>query len=236
MVPISLLAVTFLAEATYPFSITLDVSTLWGNLKAIEWAPFAVPRFWGELVVDRGLRYALLGGMLAVVLDRSLSRMPTRAVATGLVVAFAIGVELVKLLFEGRAPKGENAIVAIAGGLVGIAVLPAAARWGPLRRHPAAALAGLAIALLVHVEDLAPFEFRFDPATVRARVPRIEWLPFQSYYGAASRAPSSISGARFRSPVCWASRWRWAPGGARWHQAWWASPPAAGSRRSRSPR
>ena len=183
VVPIALLAVTFLAEATYPFSITLDVSTLWGNLKAIAWAPFAVPRFWGELVVDRGLRYALLGGMLAVVVDRHLSRIPARTAAAGLVAAFAIGVELVKLLFEGRAPKVENAAVAIAGGLVGIAVLPAAARWDPVRRHPAAALGGLAILLLVHVE-LAPFEFGFDPATIRARLPRIEWLPFQSYYGA----------------------------------------------------
>jgi VanZ family protein len=183
VVPIALLAVTFLAEATYPFSITLDVSTLWGNLKAIQWVPFAVPRFWGDLVVDRGLRYALLGGMLAVVVGRHLSRMLGRTAAAGLVTAVAIGVELVKLLFEGRAPKVENAAVAIAGGLVGIAVLPAAARWDPLRRHPAAALAGLAILLLGYLE-LAPFEFRFDPAIIRARLPRIEWLPFQSYYGA----------------------------------------------------
>ena len=109
--------------------------------------------------------------------------MPTRPAAAGLVAALAIGIELVKLLIEGRAPKVENAAFAIAGGLVGIAILPAAARSDPVRRHPAAALGGLAMLLLVFLE-LTPFEFTFDPATIRARFPRVEWLPLQSYYGA----------------------------------------------------
>jgi VanZ family protein len=183
VVPMALLVFTVLAEATYPFAITLDVSTLWDNLKAIEWVPFAAPRFWGDLVVDRGLRYALLGGMLTAAVGRQLRHLPAQATAALLVAALAIGVEVVKLFFEGRPPKVENAVVAIAGGLVGIAVLPAAARSGPIRRHRAAALAGLAILLLVHVE-LAPFEFRLDPAALQAKLARIEWLPFQSYYGA----------------------------------------------------
>ena len=43
------------ADALYPYALTLDVSTAWGNLKRAQLAPLASfgRRFWGDILVDR---------------------------------------------------------------------------------------------------------------------------------------------------------------------------------------
>lgn len=188
IVPIALLAGTLLAQATYPFAITLDVSTVWSGFKGIEWVPFqAAPRSWGDLLVNRALCHALLGGLVVAAVRTLAPRRPALAAAAGLAVAFAVAVELSKLLFAGRVPSVENAAVATAAGLLGVAAIPPVARWAPIRNHSAAALAGLALLLLAYLQ-LAPFQFALDPASLQARLARVEWLPLRSYYGADFRS------------------------------------------------
>ena len=95
----------------------------------------------------------------------------------------AIGLEGGKLMIVGRAPNVDNVLLAVAGGLLGVTVLPALARLKIVREHAAAWLVAGAVALLVY-EELTPFAVIASRQMLPARIARIEWVPFTSYYGA----------------------------------------------------
>jgi VanZ family protein len=172
------------ADALYPFAVTLDVSTVWENVKAGTWRPLGSlgRAFWPDLIVEKAIAYAAA----AVLARAALRSVPVRG--AGLLAwigttVLAIGLEGGKLMIVGRAPNVDNVLLATAGGLLGVTVLPALARLRIVREHAAAWLVAGAIALLVY-EELTPFVAIASTQALPARIARIEWVPFTSYYGA----------------------------------------------------
>jgi len=172
------------ADALYPFAVTLDVSTVWENVKAGTWRPLGSlgRAFWPDLIVEKALAYAAA----AVLARAALRSVPVRG--AGLLAwigatALAIGLEGGKLMIVGRAPNVDNVLLATAGGLLGVTVLPALARLRIVREHAALWLVAGAVALLVY-EELTPFVAIASTRALPARIARIEWVPFTSYYGA----------------------------------------------------
>lgn len=173
------------ADRFYPFAVTLDVSTAWHNLRHAQWEPLATfrRRFWGDVLVDNAVTFALFAALLRAVADRLRRIETTPAAVWTVTVAFAALLEVGKLGFEGRYPNLDNILLAAAGGLAGITFLPWVTRREPVKAHPGLALLGLAVALLAYAE-LTPFDFSLAPSAIAAKAARIEWLPLASYYGA----------------------------------------------------
>lgn len=188
LVVLLVLAVVLTADALYPYAVTLDVSTVWHNVKAAQWRPLAslTRTFWPDLVVEKLLAYAMLVSLARTVLERLELRPPGPLAWTG-ATAFAVGLEGAKLLIVGRAPNVDIVGLAALGGLVGVAVLPRLGRVPTVQTHAPTLLIIAAVALLVY-EELTPFTFVDSVSALRARVPDIEWMPFGAYYGAEPQA------------------------------------------------
>ena len=184
LIVLALLMIAPLADATYPFQITLDVSTVWGNLKHTQWLPFAggLHRFWMDLLVEKLLVFAAIGYLVVHNLRRA-GLSHGAGMAWSLCVAFAFCVESGKLLFVGRVPNLENFIFSSTGALLGILVLPGLAASNFCRRYPIEILMTLALGLAVYSE-LSPFDWIGSLDELPARLSKIEWLPFGAYYGA----------------------------------------------------
>lgn len=175
-------AAVLAADALYPYAVTLDVSTVWHNLKSAQWRPLDTVRraFWPDLLVEKALPWAALGGLARVALGEVVPARPglfAWAAATALGVALEGG----KLFIAGRAPSLDGALLASGGALVGVALAPALARVAAGRARASGWLVATAAALLAY-EELTPFGVLRSVAAVRARVARVEWLPFASYY------------------------------------------------------
>lgn len=181
---LGILMIVPLADAYYPFQITLDVSTIWHNLKRTQWIPFAggFHRYWLDLVIEKVLLFAAIG-YLAVTILREMPRPLRAGSALVLCIAFAFYVEGGKLLFVGRIPNAENFLLAAAGALFGVTIVPALAQTPFCRRHPIGVLLSLVIAILAYAE-LSPFDWIQSADELPRRVARIEWLPLGAYYGA----------------------------------------------------
>ena len=176
------------AVALYPFAVTLDASTLMDNLRAGTWRPLASfgRGFWPDLLVEQALAYAVAAWLARVVL-RDASLRPAGLLAWLGSVALAIGLEAGKLMIVGRAPNVDHVWLAAVGALLGVTALPALARTRLVREHGPALLVAGAVALLVY-EELTPFTVIGSWAALPARIARIEWLPFTSYYGADAQS------------------------------------------------
>jgi VanZ family protein len=177
--PLAALLAALAGEALYPYAVTLDVSTVWGNVKSSAWWPLdglrAHPLH--ALLVDRLLPYAAV----ALVAREAVSRRPSLAVKVaigGLVLAFAAGLEVAKLFIEGRSLQASNALLAAGGALLGIAAAPVIS---PLARAGKRWILVVAGAALVAYHQLRPFDFAGSAAAIRAKAARIEWAPFASY-------------------------------------------------------
>lgn len=174
------LAVILAANALYPYAVTLDPSTVWHNVKSTQWRPLASLRhaFWPDVLVEKVLLWVALGGLARVAL---VGVVPGWGGLAAWAAASALGVALEggKLLIVGRAPSVDGALLAAGGALVGVALAPALARVSAERAR--AWLVAAAVALLAY-EELTPFGVLRSAAAVRARVARVEWLPFASYY------------------------------------------------------
>jgi VanZ family protein len=174
------LAAILAADALYPYAVTLDVSTIWHNVKRAQWRPLASLRhaFWPDLLVEKVLPWMALGGLARVALA---GVVPARAgpAAWAAATALGVGLEGGKLLIVGRAPSVDGALLAAGGALVGVALAPTLARVSGARAR--AWLIATAVSLLAY-EELTPFGVLRSAAAVRARVARVEWLPFASYY------------------------------------------------------
>ena len=184
LVGLAVLVAVLAADALYPYAITLDVSTVWHNVKAGQWRPLAslARAFWPDLVVEKLLAYAAVGLLARACLD-GLPPAPAAALAWGGATALAAGLEGAKVLIVGRAPNVDTIGLAALGALGGATVLPVLGRVAVVRRHGPALLVAAAIALLAY-EELTPFSFVGSAAALRGRLPRVEWIPFASYYGA----------------------------------------------------
>lgn len=181
LVPIVLVAVWLCADAFYPFAVTLDVSTVWHNVKHARWIPFrGSSAFWLDRVVDEAVVFAILAVLIRSALRRRLSPLTAAVAAVAMTMAFSVALEAGKLLVVGRLPNMENVLLASAGAVGGVIAAPLLAAWRPIREHPEWALAVLALFLLVHSE-LTPFAFATSSSALAAQVGRIEWMPLRSY-------------------------------------------------------
>jgi VanZ family protein len=178
--PLAALLVILTADALYPYAVTLDVSTVWGNVKDSVWRPFAGlgAEPWHALLVDRILPYtAVTALILGTVRAPADSRRLTLALC-GLPVAFAAALEVGKLFVEGRSLQTSHVLLAAAGALLGWAAAPSLSRLPRDRARWALAAAGVA---LVAYHELRPFDFGWSMAAVRVKLSHVEWVPFASY-------------------------------------------------------
>lgn len=177
--PLAVLLAVLAGDALFPYSVTLDVSTVWGNVKRAAWWPLDGLRAhpWHAVLVDRLLPFAAV----AVVAQEAVSRRPSLAVRAGiggLVVAFAGGLELAKLFIEGRSPQASNVLLVAAGALLGTAAAPLINPLGRTAKRWGLTVAGVA---LVTYHQLRPFDFTGSATAIRDKAARIEWVPFASY-------------------------------------------------------
>ena len=179
-----ILTAVLAADALYPFAVTLDVSTVWENLKAGRWKPLGSlgRAFWPDLVVEKALAYAAVAFLARATLER-LRLSPARLLAWTGATGLKICLEGGKLLIVGRSPNVDHVLLAAVGALLGVTALPALARVDALRAHGPALLVAGTIALLAY-EELTPFTVLSSLSALPARMARIEWVPFTSYYGA----------------------------------------------------
>lgn len=179
-----LLMIAVMADAYYPFEITLDVSTVWHNLKQVQWMPFVGGRhrFWIDLLLEKGFFYGAIGALALVNLRNFHVRMNAVLVSCFCVV-FAFAVEAGKLLFVGRVPNPENFILAVFGILIGVVGIAPAAETAFVRRNSSLLLLLLFLAIPTYSE-LSPFDWISSANALPARIAKIEWLPFADYYEA----------------------------------------------------
>lgn len=177
--PLAALLAAVVGDALYPYAVTIDVSTVWDNVKNSAWRPLDGLRAhpWHALIVDRLLPYAAV----ALVAREAVSRRPGRVMSAfigSLVLAFATGLEVAKLFIEGRSLQTSNVLLAAAGALLGIGAAPLI---GPLARAGKRGVLAAAGVALVTYHQLRPFDFTGSAATIRDKAARIEWFPFASY-------------------------------------------------------
>lgn len=224
VVVVAMLAGLLAADALYPYALTLDVSTAWGNLKRAQRVPFGSfgRRFWGDLIVDRLLPYAgiVIAGRLTLggASGRARGGLPGAALVWLLATSWAAALEAGKILIVGRAPNVDNVMLAAAGGVLGLVAFAPLAGSAEARGRAAPRLAGLMVALLVY-RGLTPFDWLDSLDSVAAKAIRIEWIPLASYFYADPQSAlhdlgtklvwSGFLGASLRAAGAGAP-WRWA--------------------------
>ncbi len=172
-----------LMDSFYPFAVTLDISAIWQNVKRSQFIPFhgGSHRYWLDLFIEKGAVFAAIGYL--VNLNIRYRRGGIRAPFIWLFCsAVALSIETSKLFFSGRTFYSENVIIASSGALAGILLFPRFSAPACLKRHRQAAYTTLIIGFLAYFE-LSPFEW-ISLNELPARLSRIEWLPFKSYYSA----------------------------------------------------
>ena len=184
LVLLGLLMIVPLADAYYPFEISLDVSTVWNNLKSIQRIPFAggFHRSWLDLIIEKVIVFAAIGYLAVTNIKQSSPRLGA-GFALILCLAFAFSVEAGKLIFVGRVTNIENFILCAAGAIVGVFVIAPFGQTSFCRSHARSLLFILVVALLSYSE-LSPFDWIQSDNELPTRWARIEWLPLLAYYGA----------------------------------------------------
>jgi len=178
LAPLAVLLGVLVADALYPYAITLDPSTVWHNIKQSHWDPRAIAdaQTWDALLMDRLLPYA---GVAALAREALAPSPATRLAALWVTtVATASGLEVAKLFIEGRALHSGHVALAGVGALLGLVLGPralAVARSGPRLAAPAFG------AMVMAYHELRPFDLSPTRDVIRANIARIEWVPFASY-------------------------------------------------------
>ncbi|HEX5606573.1 MAG TPA: VanZ family protein [Candidatus Binatia bacterium] len=170
-----------LLDSYFPFEVTLDVSSVWHNLKNSQILPFrsTSDAYWLNLWVDKGIPYGVIAYLFLTNLRPS-SRLLTVGLAWLLTIVMACAIELGKLFFAGRAFYSDNVAIASVGALLGVLLLPRFCAVASVKRHREAIWFMLFLGFLVYFE-LSPFDW-VAPSELRGRFSAIEWLPFKSYY------------------------------------------------------
>ena len=172
-------------DSFYPFAITLDVSTVWQNVKHIQWGLLESLRdhLWSDLLMNKVIPFALLMALVCHSLARLGPRRHVGWTASMLTCLFAGVLEVGKLFFEGRVPKVDNVLLAALGALAGGPLLPWISRPTLVRIYPWRALVALAVVFVAYAE-LTPFDFTLTPAALATKAAQVEWIPLLSFYGA----------------------------------------------------
>lgn len=129
----------------FPFDFRIDGAFIKSRLGFIERVPFEVYYFGTEFraiteVLHKILFFAPLGALLAWAVAGLpyLWRSPAAIVAVGLIVLFALGVELGQVLLPGKFPDTTDWLLESLGGLAGYALARLAMRTPRTASHAAA--------------------------------------------------------------------------------------------------
>jgi VanZ family protein len=187
LVLLALLLLAAIADAYYPFDITLDVSSVWHNVKNTRLIPFVggMRRFWLDLLVEKTLLFTVIGYLALRNLPERNASSPKLAWAACSAIAALI--EVGKLFFAGRVPNIDNVVFSSLGALVGVVLVPPLAATALVRQHARQILVTLILCIVAYTE-LSPFDWIRSAEQIPLRVAIIEWLPFGSYYSAEPQA------------------------------------------------
>ena len=182
---LALAMVVPVAASFYPFHLTLDVSTAWGNLKRTEWIPFlgGFHRFWVDLVVEKLVVFAIIGHLAYSSIFHESDAVRSRSKIWLLTILFGLSLEGGKLLFVGRVPNVEDFVLNSAGGWLGVFIVPRIATIRIVKERPAVILVA-ALVVLIAYSELTPFDWVESSQEIHARMAKIEWLPMGAYYRA----------------------------------------------------
>ena len=187
IVLLALLLLASVADAYYPFDVTLDVSAVWHNLKNSRLIPFSggLQRFWLDLFVEKILLFAAIGYLALQNLSKD--TRPNRRLAWAACSVIVMLIEVGKLFFAGRVPNLDNVVLGSLGALVGVLLIPPLASMSFARQYARQILVILLLGIIAYVE-LSPFDWIRSTDQIPFRIANIEWLLFSSYYGAEPQA------------------------------------------------
>ena len=188
----SLIALLFLIlgpliDGFYPFDVTLDVSSLWNNIKHSQFIPLrnTFHPHWGDIVVEKSFPFAVIGYI--VLANFKQPRHFSNNLGAWLIcIGIALAIESGKLFFNGRAFNGNYVVFALAGAGLGIVLYRALEPQGLTTRQAHTGLICLAVGLLSYFQ-LEPFDW-ISQNELAWKVYRIEWFPFAAYYWSDPRA------------------------------------------------
>jgi len=175
----AVLVVMLVADGVAPCRPTLDVSTVWENVKASTVSlPAGLARHaWHHWIVQRVGVYAALSALLAAACARD--GRPGRFIGAILASAIALAVECVKLVIVSRSFNIANVAAAAAGAVAGW--LLGAALSG-LNRRGQLALAWRAILAYLIYTAWQPFVLDLGGRAISQKIPRgAAWLPLIDY-------------------------------------------------------
>ncbi len=225
-----LLLLLLAADAVSPFRPALDYTAVARSAGESHWvlSEGLALHPWHRWLVQRGIVYAILAGLLAVSSASDPRPRPFRGCV--LAIAFAAGAELSKLFIISRQVNVANVAVSACAAVAGSLLCWAMA--GRLSTRAKASLAIAALAGYLAYLGWTPFTFVWDPAAMAAKMPRgALWLPLSHY--ALSGRPNDVRlfvrTLTLLAALTCASRlrWGWLNRGSRWSRALKAAPLAA---------
>jgi glycopeptide antibiotics resistance protein len=170
-----------LADALFPYHISLNIGTAWAKLKQSSLIPFSggFHESWLELLVERLLFFGAIGFVVRRIF-KTFGLMGTVGVTWLIGSALAVCFEMAKLLVVGRTFEIDNLVLGSTGALLGALVIPSLASLKIVERYSKEILVLLAIGLISYSE-LMPLDWIYSNE-LPAKIASIEWLPFKTYF------------------------------------------------------
>jgi VanZ family protein len=170
-----------LADALFPYQISLNIGTAWAKVKQSSLIPFSggIHEPWLELLVERLLFFGAIGFVVRRIL-KTFSLIGAVGATWLIVSALAFFFEMVKLFVVGRTFEIDNLVLGSTGALLGALVIPSLASLKIVERYSKEILVLLAIGLISYSE-LMPLDWIYANE-LPSKIPSIEWLPFKTYF------------------------------------------------------
>ncbi len=170
-----------LADALFPYHISLNIGAVWAKVKQSSLIPFSggFHEPWLELLVERLLFFGAIGFVVRRTL-KTFSLIGAVGVTCLIGSALAVCFEMAKLFVAGRAFEIDHLVLSSAGALLGALVIPSLASLKIVERYTKEILVLLAIGLISYSE-LMPLDWIYA-SELPAKIASIEWLPFKTYF------------------------------------------------------
>lgn len=180
-------ALVVVMVALVPFDFRWSVSELKRGVRAMQLALDGTTSQWVSAAVN-GLRFAVLTGLAVHVLGRVRRGSRAAGVLGCLLGAglLALGLEVAQILVRSHALAIRDLLAALIGATFGALVVVALEAWR--RPHWGWGLVATGYGVGIVATALSPFEFRFEPGTMMARLTFTSLIPYSSYYYKANVA------------------------------------------------
>jgi VanZ family protein len=170
-----------LADALFPYQISLNIWAAWAKLKQSPLIPFSrgFHEAWIELFVERLFFFAAIGFVVRRIL-KTCNSINAVALTWLICSALALILETAKLVVVGRTPDINHLVISSTGALLGAAIIPTLASFRIVDRYSKKILLLVAIGLIGYSE-LMPLDWIYSNE-LPAKIASIEWLPFKTYF------------------------------------------------------